>query len=67
MDETSPYQPPMTRTSLTREQKFAVRLLSFRDQPLTMWKSNWMQAKHLANLFLVFGLGLLFLAGSIPG
>jgi hypothetical protein len=60
VDETNPYEPPITRRSWAPEQKFAVRLLSFRDQPLKMRKLYWMQASHLANLFLVFGLGVLF-------
>jgi hypothetical protein len=60
MDATNPYQPPKTSALSTTEQKFAVRLLSFRDQPLTLWKLYRSQAKQLAILFLVFGLGVVY-------
>jgi hypothetical protein len=37
-----------------------VRLLSFRDQPLKVWKLYCVLANRLATVFLVFGLGVLF-------
>ena len=60
MNETNPYQPLTPITPSTPEQKFAVRLLSFRDQPLTMWKLYRTEAKELAILFLVYGLGVVY-------
>jgi hypothetical protein len=53
----------MTRTSLTREQKFAMRLLSFRDQRLKMWKLG---VKPVRDKFMPAGIGKQLLASLFP-
>jgi hypothetical protein len=53
----------MTRTSLTREQKFAIRLLSFRDQRLKMWKLG---VKTVRDKFMPTGIRKHLIASLFP-
>ena len=62
MDATNPYQPPSSEISDTPEQKFASRLLSLRDKPLTLGTIYRMQGKRYVVLFIVFGLATTYFA-----
>ena len=58
--DANPYQPPRSEAPDTREQKFAKRLLSFRDKPLTMNALYRNLAKRMAILILYFVLAIAF-------
>jgi hypothetical protein len=60
MDLTNPYEPPHSEPPNLREQKFAKRLLSFRDRPLTISALYRGQAKAQVILFIYFGLAIAY-------
>ena len=60
MDTTNPYQAPRTEKSIASEQKFASRLLSLRDAPLTLGKLYRLQVKAQFLLFLMFGVAIAY-------
>ncbi len=62
MDTSNPYQAPRSEKSIAAEKKFALRLLSFRNTPVTLGKLYRMQAKLHAILILMFGFGVAYLA-----
>ncbi len=62
MNVTNPYQPRRSKSPLTAEQKFASRLVSLRDKPLTLGTIYWMQARVLAVQFVFFVLAITYFA-----
>jgi hypothetical protein len=60
MDTTNPYQPPRSEPPDSREQKFAKRLLSMRDKPLTLATLFRVQTKAQIVFYAYFGLAIAY-------
>jgi hypothetical protein len=60
MDTTNPYQPPSSEPPDSREQKFAKRLLSLRNKPLTLTTLFRVQTKAQMVSYAYFGLAIAY-------
>jgi hypothetical protein len=60
MDRTNPYEPPSSEPPDSREQKFAKRLLSLRDKPLTLTTLFRVQSKAQIVFYVSFGLAIAY-------
>jgi hypothetical protein len=62
MDTTYPYEAPRSEKSIASAKKYASRLISFRESPMTMGKLYRMQLKVYLLLIIAFGIGVGYFA-----